>query len=231
MDAAAHAGSLRAMQQDRPAGRDTIVHVFTGSTTTVATPAQIEEAVQLAGAGWPSTMILPASGAWSPAAQTCAAAGLSVRRTAPMPAHDVTALRYGVRMRAALRAWLAGSGAAVVCAHDDVAVLVWGPAARVSGLPVVWNVDVDGAAAALDRVRLAATSYLVMTGQGDRLRTSRRLPPHHRRARRQTDVRRLEQAVEQLTGCVATPRTPAAAPAVDLLPPVVDAGRPVEALR
>jgi hypothetical protein len=187
----------------RPAAGETLVHVFADAAV-AATPATIDLILRLHDAGWISTVVLPTAKNWSNVAHACAKAGAHVEQLAPVAVNGVAALRYGVRMMAALRGHLDRWRAAVLHAHDDAAAVAWALGARASGVPLVWDADLNLPAGPFDRIRLAAASYLVLDGNGSRLTKAQRLPPyHHREPSPQSDLQAMNQAYQELTGLTA----------------------------
>jgi hypothetical protein len=216
----------------RPAARDTVVHVF-ASAGAVATRAQVDAVVRLQDTGWTSIVVLPSASDWSEIAQVCANAGARVVRIAAAPSGVAPALHGSLRMTAVLRGWLDQWDAAIVHAHDDAAALHWALAARSSGVPLVWDANLDVRAAPLDRIRFATASYVVLDGCGRRLSIGQRLPPHHYRARSpQREARAVADAYELLTGRTVTmPVSPVSTRDIAVEPVVVDLSDPVDVVR
>lgn len=158
-----------------------VAHVY----TTIEDPDAHGDIAVLAGLvaiGWQALAVVPLTPAADAFAVRCRAIGARVERTVAPSTAGVVRLAEAAwsisRRRTQLRAWRV----AVVHAHDDGAAITWGWPARASGIPVVWDVQVDQSPTELDRARVAAASYVLEIGRGRRLAYLRRPPPRRNRS-------------------------------------------------
>lgn len=136
---------------------------------------QVARLVRVREAGWRSVLAVPEGAAWQRRLAAAASeAGMPIVRLSPATGRkDRRRAATAARVR-----WLSTSGIVVVHAHDEVAVDRWRSVARRGSVPLIWDVDQQAPAGAVDGRRLAASSYLIIVRAGSRLAARRMLPPN-----------------------------------------------------
>ena len=141
-------------------------------------PATDEVVAQTAGwsvnCGWRAVVVVADGAAWDRAVHRVADRGVRVVR-APLRRnhHRVRSVR---RRTAGFAGWLSLEHVAVVHAHDDTAAAIWCGAVRRARVPMVWDVDLAARPRRTDGMCVAAASYLLTSGTGDRLSAPRQPP-------------------------------------------------------
>jgi len=176
----ADVGGLRTIVLDLPevvAGavmeRPVVAHVWGASR-----PSSDEVVAQTAGwsveRGWRAVVVVVDDAAWDRAVHRVADRGVRVVR-APLRRnqHRVRSVR---RRTAGFARWLSLEHVAIVHAHDDTAAAIWRGAVRRARVPMVWDVDLGARPRRTDGMCVAAASYLLTSGTGDRLCAPRQPP-------------------------------------------------------